>query len=452
MLGSLTEKLTKIFSLLSREKKLTEENMAEAIREVRLALLEADVNYQVVKKFIQRVKEKALGDTVLKSVTPTQQFVKVVHEELMALMGGETSLNLPAPFSTVMLVGLQGVGKTTHAAKIAHLLKKKEHRKNPLLIACDLKRPAAITQLKILGSEIQVPVFTLEGEKNPVKVAQAGVRYAKEQGFTTCIIDTAGRLHIDEELMQELKQLHSAIQPAETLFVASATSGQDVVRTAADFNAHLPLSGVILTMVDSEARSGAALSLWEVLGRPIKLEGVGEKIEDLQLFSARSMADRILGMGDTVNLVKKLEEHISAEEAKKLEEKVLKASFTYEDYLTQLQAVKKMGSLGKLMKMMPGADKLTVDLEAKEKEMGRVEAIILSMTLRERQTKDSLSLERIKRIAKGSGTEIADVNKLRKGFQQSRDLLKKAPTKKMLEKFQKNPSEFKDLEEFKDFQ
>lgn len=446
MFGSLTEKLTKIFSSLSGQKTLSEDNVADAVREVRLALLDADVNYQVVKNFIKRVKDKAVGDAVLKSVTPAQQFVKVVHEELVSLMGsGEAELNLKESFSTLMLVGLQGVGKTTHAAKLAHLLKKKEHKKNPLLIACDLKRPAAIAQLKSLAHDIQVPVFALEGEKDPVKVAKAGVQYAKEKGFNLCILDTAGRLHIDEELMRELKRLQEAVQPQETLFVASATSGQDAVRTATDFSHHLSISGVVLTMLDSEARSGAALSLLEVLGKPIKFEGIGEKIEDLQLFNARSMADRILGMGDTINLVKKVEEHISAEEAKSLEEKVLKATFTFEDYLKQMQAVKKMGSLGKIMKMMPGMDKLgSFDLDASEKEFGKVESIILSMTPKERKTQDDLSLGRIKRIAKGSGTDMADVNKLRKSFQRSKELLKKAPTKKMLERFQKSPEDFKD--------
>lgn len=441
MFGSLTDKLSKIFSSLSGVKKLTEENLTDAVREVRLALLDADVNYGVVKNFVKRVKEKSLGIEVIKSVTPAEQFAKLVHDELVSLMGGKGEEE-PDPFtlsgnpSVLMLCGLQGSGKTTHAAKLAHMFKKKEYQRKPLLAACDLQRPAAILQLKTLGEQIGVPVFTLENERNPVVVAKAALKMAKEKGFDALIVDTAGRLHIDEKLMDELHEIKQALNPHEVFFVANGATGQDAVTTALEFDKKLTLTGSILTMLDGDSRGGAAISILEVTGKPLKFEGVGEKMDDLQLFDARSMADRILGMGDTINLVKKAQEHISEEEAKKLEEKMLKATFTYEDYLKQIQAVRKMGSLKKIFKMMPGVSKMP-DLETSEKEFYKVEAIILSMTPRERQERDELDISRMKRIAHGSGTELSDVTKLRKSFKQTKQLFKNAPTRKQLEKMMK---------------
>lgn len=435
MFDSLTEKLTNIFTSLSGKKKLTEENVADAVREVRLALLDADVNYGVAKNFIKRVKDKALGIEVIKSVTPGQQFIKVIHDELVAVMGGgEAVLNLDAKPSVVMLCGLQGAGKTTHAAKLAKFLTKKDYQKKSLLAACDLQRPAAIEQLKTLGSQINVPVFTLEGEKDPLTVAKQAFKKAKEEGFDVLILDTAGRLHIDETLMKELEKIKAALNPKEILFVANAATGQDAVTTASEFDKRLGLTGTILTMLDGDTRAGAAISIYEVTGKPLKFEGIGEKLDDIQLFNPNSLADRILGMGDTINLVKMAKEHITEEEAEKLEEKMRKASFTYDDYLKQMQAVRKMGSLKGLMKMLPGMSKLPSDFDKSEKEFFKIEAMILSMTSRERQEKDELEMSRLKRIARGSGTTVAEVNKLKKSFKQSKQFFKSGANRKMLDK------------------
>jgi signal recognition particle subunit SRP54 len=442
MFSALTDKFTGIFASLAGKKKLTEDNISEAVREVRLALLDADVNYGVTKNFIKRVKEKALGEQVIKSVTPGQQFIKVIHDELVALMGGgEALLHLHAKPAVVMLCGLQGAGKTTHAAKLAKYLTKSDYRKKSLLAACDLQRPAAVEQLKILGGQIGVEVFALEGEKSPVKVAKNALKAAKEGGYDVLILDTAGRLHIDDALMKELEEIKAATAPHEILFVANAATGQDAVAAAAEFNKRLAVTGTILTMLDGDARAGAAISIHEITGKPLKFEGIGEKLDDLQLFNAKSMADRILGMGDTINLVKKAKEHISEEEAEKLEEKMRKATFTYDDYLKQMQAVRKMGSFKGLMKMLPGASKLA-DCDKSEKEFYKIEAIILSMTFRERCEKDELSISRVKRIAQGSGTAIQDVNKLRKSFKQAKQFFKNAGSKKMLDKFMDNGAPF----------
>ncbi len=439
MFGALTDKFTDIFASLAGKKKLTEDNISDAVREVRLALLDADVNYSVTKNFIKKVKDKALGDEVIKSVSPGQQFIKLIHDELVALMGGgEAVLNLNGKPAVVMLCGLQGAGKTTHAAKLAKYLSKKEHRKKCLLAACDLQRPAAVEQLKTLGAQIGVEVFAIDGEKNPLKVATQALKAAKEGGYDVLILDTAGRLHIDDVLMEQLEEIKKATQPEEILFVANAASGQDAVTTATEFNKRLSVTGTILTMLDGDTRAGAAISIHEVTGKPLKFEGIGEKLDDLQLFDANSMADRILGMGDTINLVKKAKEHISEEEAEKLEEKMRKASFTYDDYLKQMQAVRKMGSLKGIMKMLPGFSKLP-DFDKSEKEFYKIEAIILSMTKRERSEKDELSISRTKRIAMGSGTSIQDVNKLKKSFKQSKQFskqfFKNAPSKEMMDKF-----------------
>lgn len=434
MLGALTEKMRGLMSSLAGKKKLTESNISEAVSEVRLALLEADVNYGVAKTLVKRVKEKALGDEVIKSVTPGQQFIKIVHDELVALMGGgEAELKLDGKPAVLMLCGLQGSGKTTQCVKLARYLKKKGLSKNPLLAACDLQRPAAIEQLVTLGDQIGVPVFTLPNEKDPVKVARQALEKAKKDNFDVLIVDTAGRLHIDEELMLQLEEIKKALQPSEIIFVANATTGQDAVNSAAEFNNRIAVTGSILTMLDGNTRGGAAISIREVTGKPLKFEGIGEKVDDLQLFNPTSMAQRILGMGDTINLVKKAQEHISEEDAKKLEEKIRSATFTYSDYLSQIQSVKKMGSLKSLLGMLPGMSALK-SLEINEKEFFKIEAIILSMTPNERSEKHELSVPRRKRIAKGSGTQMEDINKLVKSFKQAKQFFKNMPNMKNLEK------------------
>lgn len=434
MLSSLAEKFQSVFSKLAGKSKLSEENISDAVREVRLALLEADVNYGVTKTLIQRVKEKAVGEAVIKSVAPGQQFIKIVHDELVALMGGEeASLALEGTPAVIMVCGLQGSGKTTFCAKLAKWLKKQGKAKKPLLAACDLQRPAAVEQLKTLGSQIGVEVFAEAGMADPVKVANAALKRAKEQGHDILIVDTAGRLHIDDELMGQLEKIRAAIKPQEVLFVANATTGQDAVNTAAEFDKRIAVTGTVLTMLDGSARGGAAISIKEVTGKPLKFEGIGEKLDDLQLFHPASMADRILGMGDTINLVKKAQEHFDEEEAQKLEKKMRNATFTYEDYLKQIQAVKKMGSLKSLLGMLPGMGKLA-QLPIDDKEFHKVEAIILSMTHEERREEEELIPGRRKRLARGSGTTIEDVNKLVKSFKQSKQFFKNLPNMKQLEK------------------
>lgn len=434
MLGLLTDKMHTLFRKLSGKSKLTEDNISEAVSDVRLALLEADVNYGVVKNLLKRVKEKALGDAVLKSVTPGQQFIKIVHDELAALMGGqEAALNLKGNPPVIMLCGLQGSGKTTASVKLARYLKKKGLIKNPLIAACDLQRPAAIEQLKVLGAQVQVPVFAVEGAVDPVKVARQSLEKACKDDFDLLIVDTAGRLHLDEELMKQLEEVKAAINPQEVLFVANAALGQDAVNTAAEFNKRVAITGSILTMLDGNARGGAAISIREVTGQPLKFEGVGEKIEDLQVFNPLSMADRILGMGDTINLVRKAEEHINEDEAKKMEQKLRDATFSYVDYLSQIQMVKKMGSLKGLLSMLPGASQLK-ELDFNEKEFFRVEAMIQSMTQEEREERCELVPTRRLRIAKGSGTKIDDVNKLVKSFTQAKKFFKNMPNMKQMQK------------------
>lgn len=434
MLGVLTEKMQAVFSKLGGKKRLTEENIAEAVSEVRLALLEADVNYAVAKTFIKRVKEKALGEQVLKAVSPGQQFIKLVHDELVALMGGkEEPLSIKQKPAVIMMCGLQGSGKTTQCAKLAKYLKKKGEAKNPLLAACDLQRPAAVLQLQTLGEQVGVPVFTITGEQDPIKVAKQALEKAKRDNHDVLILDTAGRLHIDQELMEQLKRIKAAVSPSEILFVSNATTGQDAVNVAEEFNKSVEITGTILTMLDGNTRGGAAISIREVTGKPLKFEGIGEKMDDFQLFNPSSMADRIIGMGDTINLVKKAQEHISEEEAKSLEKKIRTATFTYNDYLKQIQTVKKMGSIKGLLGMMPGMSALK-DFQFDDKEFFKVEAIILSMTPDERQEDCELVPSRRKRIAMGSGTKIEDINKLVKSFKQAKQFFKNMPNMKSLEK------------------
>lgn len=430
MFGALTEKLQELCSSLKGKKTLTEDNISDAVRQVRLALLDADVNYSVTTQFVKRVKEKALGDQVVKGVVPSEQFVKTIHDELIALMGSdEVGLSLKHSPAVILLCGLQGSGKTTQSAKLAAFLKKKDPQKKVLLAACDLQRAAAVLQLKKLAESIQVPVYVQEGALDPVAVAKGALEKAKAESFDVLIVDTAGRLHVDEELMEELKAIKQAINPDEVLFVASAATGQDAVKTAAEFDRSLSISGSILTMLDGSARAGCAISIREVTGKPLKFEGVGERIADLQPFNPRSMADRILGMGDVVNLVRKAQETISEKESEELEKKILKAAFTYEDYLKQMSMFRKMGPLKSLMKMMPGMSALG-DFDFDEKELNRIEAMIYSMTPDERQEKVELFPARRRRIAEGSGTTIDAVNKLVKGFKQVKMLCKQMPSLK----------------------
>jgi signal recognition particle subunit SRP54 len=443
MLGTLTEKFQQLFSSLAGKRALTEDNISDAVRQVRLALLDADVNYTVVSQFIKRVKEKALGDLVIKSVTPGQQFIEVVHRELVELMGSEeVSLNLKKSPSVLMLCGLQGSGKTTQAAKLARYLLKQDPKKKILLAACDLQRPAAILQLKKLGEQIGVPVFSLEGENSSKKVASAALEKVQKESYDLLIVDTAGRLHLDEALMKELEELKALLDPQEILFVASASTGQDAVKTAQEFDQRIAVTGTILTMLDGTARAGAAISIREVTGKPLKFEGIGEKIEDLQPFTPKSMADRILGMGDVVNLVRKAQEHFSEEEGRELEKKLLKASFTYNDYLKQMANMKKMGSFKSLLKMIPGIpslDQLNID----EKEFQKTESMILSMTFSEREEKVELIPSRRRRIAQGSGVHIDDVNRMVKGFKRMKQFFKDMPSmKKQLQKEAGNKENF----------
>lgn len=429
MFGALAEKFQKVFSSFAGKKTLTEENIQDAVREVRLALLDADVHFGVASQFVKRVKEKALGDAVLKSITPDQQFIKIVHDELVTLMGGdEASLELKGDPSVILLCGLQGSGKTTQCAKLAAYLKKKEPKKRFLLAACDLERPAAVLQLKRLGEQIDVPVFALENEKDPVRVAKEALAHAKANGFAGLIVDTAGRLHIDETLMQQLEAIKQAVQPQEILFVASAATGQDAVKVAKEFDERISITGTILTMLDGSARAGAALSIREITQKPLKFEGIGEKTEDLQPFNPHSMADRILGMGDVINLVKRAEEHLDEEEGKKLEKKLRKAAFTYDDYLKQVGMVQKMGSFKTLFKMLPGVpDVAEEEMEHSEKEFKRSEAIILSMTQSEREERVELIPSRRKRIAQGSGTSLDEVNRMVKNFKKLKQVCKAMP-------------------------
>lgn len=434
MFGALTDKMHGLLSRLSGKHKLSEENIAEAASEVRLALLEADVNYSVAKELVKQIKQKALGDAVIKSVTPGQQFIKVVHDELISLMGGEEfSLDLDAKPTIIMMCGLQGSGKTTHTAKLARYLKKDGKVKNPLIVACDLQRPAAIAQLKTLAQSIQVPIFFDDNEKDPIAVAKKALEFAKKENHDLIIFDTAGRLHVDEEMMEQLKKLHHLIKPHHVLFVANAATGQEAPNVAAQFNQTVPITGSILTMLDGNTRGGAAISIRHVTGKPLLFEGIGEKVDDIQIFNPRSMADRILGMGDTINLVKKAQEHIDEDEAKKLEKKIRSASFTYEDYLSQIQMVKKMGSFKSLLGMLPGMNALK-DIDIDDKEFNKVEAIIQSMTQDERAERVELIPSRRRRIASGSGTSLEVVNKLVKSFKQAKQFFKNMPNMKQLQK------------------
>lgn len=435
MFGNLTEKFQTIFSTLTSNKKLTEENISNAIREVRLALLDADVNYSVAKNFIRRVKEKSIGETVLKSISPGDQFTKLVHDELKKLMGEhETKLAIDRHPGIIMLCGLQGSGKTTQSAKLALMLKKQN--KQSLLVACDLARPAAIKQLETLASQIEVSIYADPNQKNPVKVAKAALEKAKKEAFDVMIIDTAGRLHLDEELMEELAKLKNTVNPHEVLFVANAATGQDAVSTAAQFNKHVAITGTILTMLDGSTRAGAAISIREVTGKPLLFEGIGEKMTDFQVFNPHSMADRILGRGDVINLVKRVEANLDEKESKKLEKKLRRATFTYDDFLKQMRSVKKMGSFKSLLQMIPGFSNMN-EIQMSDGEMGKIEAVILSMTMDERLGLEELEHSRRRRIASGSGVSIEAVNRMIKNFKRIKQMMKNVSGFK--KKFMKDP-------------
>ncbi len=424
----LSDKIQEAFKKLRGKGKLTEKDIKEAMREVKLALLEADVNFKVVKQFISRVSEKCVGDEVLESLTPAQQVIKIVNEELTELMGGsESKLNFNSVGPTViMMVGLQGAGKTTMSGKLALQLRKQN--KKPLLVACDIYRPAAIKQLEVVGKQIDIPVFQMGDKVSPVDIAKAGIAHARENGNNVIIIDTAGRLHIDEALMDELKSIKAEVKPQEILLVVDSMTGQDAVNVAESFNNTLDVSGVILTKLDGDTRGGAALSIRHITEKPIKYIGVGEKMSDFEVFYPDRMASRILGMGDVLSLIEKAQQAFDDNEAKELSAKMLENDFTYEDYLSAMEQMKKLGSLSKIMEMIPGLPKeaKNIDFDAGEKELNKVKSIIYSMTPKERRNPKLIagSSSRKKRIAKGSGTSLQDVNKLIKGFDMMRKQMK----------------------------
>ena len=431
MFENLSERLERSFKILKGEGKITEINVAETLKDVRRALLDADVNYKVAKQFTDTVKQKALGQNVLTAVKPQQMMVKIVHDELALLMGGETAeINLKAHPAVILMAGLNGAGKTTFAGKLANMLKNKRNRK-PLLAACDVYRPAAVEQLRVLGEQISVPVYMELDNQDPVKIAQNAIIEARSKGYDTVIVDTAGRLAIDEKLMQEIAAIKAAINPDETLFVVDAMTGQDAVNTAKEFNDRLDYTGVVLTKLDGDTRGGAALSIRTVVDKPIKFVGIGEKMEAIDPFHPARMADRILGMGDIVSLVERAQEQYDEEEARRLEKKIRKNQFDFNDFYSQIQQIKKMGNIKDLASMIPGVGKAMKDIDIDDNAFKSIEAIILSMTPKERTHPECLNTSRRQRIAKGSGNDIAAVNRLIKQFDQTRKMMKMVTDPKM---------------------
>lgn len=431
MLENLGSRFQDIFKKVRGQGRLSESNIKDALKEVKMSLLEADVNYKVVKDFINKIQEKSIGTEVIKGINPGQQFIKIVNDELVELLGGTNSKltkGVKNP-TVIMLAGLQGAGKTTFAAKLANRLKKEGER--PYLVAADVYRPAAMKQLEVLAKQIDVPAYIDEENKNPVDISKKAFGQARANDCTYMIIDTAGRLHVDENLMEELNDIKKNVRPQEILLVVDSMIGQDAVNLAKSFNDKLSIDGVVLTKFDGDTRGGAALSIKSVVGKPIKFVGVGEKIEDLELFHPERLASRILGMGDVVSLVEKAQEVVSEEDAKSLEEKIRTQKFDLNDFLKQLQAIKKMGPLGSILKMIPGVSGDLGDLAPAEKEMKKVEAIIQSMTKLERKKPEILKAERKIRIAKGSGTDVSDVNKLLKQFDQMKNMMKMLSSGKM---------------------
>jgi signal recognition particle subunit SRP54 len=420
----LADKLQGAFDKLKGKGKLSEKDVKGALREVKLALLEADVNFKVVKKFVKKIEERAVGHEVLTSLTPAQQVIKIVNEELTELMGGTQSKITFAsnPPTIIMMAGLQGAGKTTTVGKLAKLLK--SQGKNPLLVAADIYRPAAIKQLQVLGEKVEQPVFTMGDKQDPVDIAKAAISHAESNGNDVVIIDTAGRLHIDEALMDELKNVKKAVKPHEILLVVDSMTGQDAVNVAENFDQALGVDGVVLTKLDGDARGGAALSISSVTGKPIKFGGFGEKLEDLREFHPDRMASRILGMGDVLTLIEKAEAQFDEKKARELEEKLRKQEFTFEDFLDQMKQVRNMGPLEEIMGMIPGVGKQLKGIQVDEKELDKIEAIINSMTIEERRNPELIKGSRRRRIAMGSGTTVQDVNRLLKQFKQTRKMMK----------------------------
>ena len=423
--GSLADKLSSAFKNFRSKGKLTESDVKAGMREIKLALLEADVNFKVVKDFINKVTERAVGTQVLDSLVPAQQIVKIVNEELIELMGGsqaKIAIN-PKPPTVIMMTGLQGAGKTTHAAKLASYYKKQGKR--PLLVACDVYRPAAIKQLEVVGGQIGVPVFTMGDKISPVEIAKAGLEHAKKNGYDMVFVDTAGRLHIDEEMMDELRNIKAKVEPTEILLVVDAMTGQDAVNVAQSFNDLLDITGVIVTKMDGDTRGGAVLSVRYITGKPIKFVGTGEKLDAIEPFHPDRMASRILGMGDMLSLIEKAEQAYDEKKAAELEQKLRESKFTLTDYLEQFEQIRGMGSMDQLLGMMPGIKGLDLkDAQIDEKQIDRMEAIIRSMTVKERENPDIISASRRKRIAAGSGTSVEDVNRLLKQYEQTSKLMK----------------------------
>jgi len=424
MFENLTEKFDRAFKVLKGHGQISEINVAETLKEVRRALLDADVNFKTAKEFTTTVKDKAIGQNVLTSISPGQLMIKICHEELVELMGGnEVDINVKGNPGIILMSGLQGSGKTTFSGKLASYLKNKKG-KNPLLVACDVYRPAAIDQLHVLGDQLGIEVYSNKEEKNPVKIAEAAIQYAKSKGFNVVIVDTAGRLAVDEQMMNEIADVKKAINPTETLFVVDAMTGQDAVNTAKAFDERINFDGVVLTKLDGDTRGGAALSIKSVVNKPIKFVGTGEKMDALDVFYPARMADRILGKGDIVSLVERAQEQFDEEEARKLQKRIKKNQFDFNDFLGQLQQVKKMGNVKDLMGMMPGMGKAMKDVEIEDDAFKYIEAIIYSMTAKERTNPEIINQARKLRIAKGSGTNIVEVNKLMKQFEDTKKMMK----------------------------
>lgn len=424
MFTNLSDKLDKAFHVLKGHGKITEINVAETLKEVRRALLDADVNFKIAKDFTTRVKEKAIGENVLTTLQPGQLMVKIVKDELTALMGGDVvGVNLSGNPTVILMSGLQGSGKTTFSGKLAYYLKNKKNKK-PLLVACDIYRPAAINQLQVVGGQIGVEVYAEPDNKNAVSIAENAIKHAKANGFNVVIVDTAGRLAIDEQMMNEIAAVHKAIQPQETLFVVDAMTGQDAVNTAKAFNDRLNFDGVVLTKLDGDTRGGAALTIKSVVNKPIKFVGMGEKMEALDVFYPNRMAERILGMGDVVSLVERAQEQYNEVEARKLQKKIAKNEFGFDDFLTQIQQVKKMGNMKDLIGMIPGAGKALKDVEIEDDAFKHIEAMIHSMTPKERRKPSIIDTPRKNRIAKGSGTSLQQINQMMKQFDQMSKMMK----------------------------
>lgn len=432
MFENLSEKLERSFKILKGQGKISEINVAETLKDVRRALLDADVNYKVAKTFTDTVKAKAIGQNVINAIKPQELMVKIVHDELAALMGGETAqVNLSGNPTVILMSGLQGSGKTTFSGKLARKLKS-EKGKRPLLVACDVYRPAAIEQLKVLAGQIDVPVYTEDGNKNPVEIAENAIKYAKLNHLDLVIVDTAGRLAVDEQMMNEIAAIKKAIKPQETLFVVDSMTGQDAVNTAKEFNDRLDFDGVVLTKLDGDTRGGAALSIRTVVTKPIKFVGTGEKLDAVDLFHPSRMADRILGMGDIVSLVEKAQQQFDEKQALELQRKIAKNQFNFNDFLAQIQQIKKMGNLKELASMIPGVGKQIKDMDIDDNAFKSVEAIIGSMTAAERQNPAIINGSRRKRIAKGSGTSLQEVNRLLTQFEQTQKMMKAATSKNPL--------------------